>query len=338
MYNNTTVTESPVRRRPLMVFALLAAAGLGALVWWQLPPARTVRVQEAGVPVVTARVRARTVAEALQQAGVQVQPADRVAPALATSLPANALITLRRAVPVGVTADGMTLAVTTAAERVQEVLAQAGVRVSALDRVLPALDAPVSAGMAIAVVRRNLQWTTVEEEIPFADERHADYDMVEGDTRTVQEGESGSKRITLRRLLEEGRVIEQETVREDVLRPAVPRVVAYGALGIISRGGRDYRYVRALDITATAYNEADGMTPGVMTYTGMRVRRGVVAVDPQVIPLGTRLYVEGYGPAIAADTGGAIKGSRIDLYMESLTEARAFGVRPVRVYILRDEE
>ena len=95
-------------------------------------------------------------------------------------------------------------------------------------------------------------------------------------------------------------------------------------------------------MVATAYTagpESTGKSPGMpgygITYSGMRVRPGVVAVDPRVIPLGTYLYVEGYGYSIAADTGGsAISGNRIDLYMERLADAYNWGRRTVKVYVL----
>jgi 3D (Asp-Asp-Asp) domain-containing protein len=61
-----------------------------------------------------------------------------------------------------------------------------------------------------------------------------------------------------------------------------------------------------------------------------------VAVDPDVIPLGTRLYIPGYGLALAADTGGDIVGNRIDLCMEAHSDAWSFGRRMVKVYILAD--
>lgn len=70
------------------------------------------------------------------------------------------------------------------------------------------------------------------------------------------------------------------------------------------------------------------------TATGMKAQHGVVAVDPSVIPLGTRLYVEGYGNAIAADTGSAIKGNRIDLCFDTLSECNKYGRRTVKVEIL----
>jgi len=62
--------------------------------------------------------------------------------------------------------------------------------------------------------------------------------------------------------------------------------------------------------------------------------RGIVAVDPKVIPMGTKLYVEGYGEAIAADQGGAIKGNRIDLYFDTHQQALNYGMKTVNVTIL----
>jgi len=79
---------------------------------------------------------------------------------------------------------------------------------------------------------------------------------------------------------------------------------------------------------ATAY-----CIPGGITKTGASVRWGVIAVDPRVISLGENVYVEGYGQARALDTGGAIKGNRIDLYMNSTEAALSYGVRNVMVYV-----
>ena len=80
---------------------------------------------------------------------------------------------------------------------------------------------------------------------------------------------------------------------------------------------------------ATAYTWT-----GNRTATGTWPSRGTVAVDPEVIPLGTKLHIEGYGEAIAADTGGDIKGNRVDLYMESEDECWEFGRQPVKVVVV----
>ena len=98
-----------------------------------------------------------------------------------------------------------------------------------------------------------------------------------------------------------------------------------------SRGATAYKAIYEME--ATAYLPTDGDGLGI-TATGIRATHGVVAVDPRVIPLGSKVYVPGYGFAIAADTGGAIKGRKIDLCMESYGDAMQFGRRTVTVYLL----
>lgn len=107
---------------------------------------------------------------------------------------------------------------------------------------------------------------------------------------------------------------------------------------VIKEGDRTVHYRREIDLTATAYGEYAedvGKWLGGPTYFGLPVREGVVAVDPTVIPLGTHLYIEGYGYAIAADVGSAIKGARVDLYLDATPQQIAeFGIQKRKAYIL----
>ena len=112
-------------------------------------------------------------------------------------------------------------------------------------------------------------------------------------------------------------MIEEEPVRENVVE------TSYGAIN----------YTNVMSMEATAYLPTDGSGAGV-TATGVRATYGVVAVDPRIIPLGSKVYIPGYGVALAADTGGAIKGYKIDLCMESYSECMRFGRRNVTVYVL----
>ncbi|HWI60320.1 MAG TPA: S-layer homology domain-containing protein [Symbiobacteriaceae bacterium] len=116
---------------------------------------------------------------------------------------------------------------------------------------------------------------------------------------------------------------------------AVSRILlATEQAGRVEVDGRNVIFARTLEMTATAYNANE---PGLTTetFTGITVRPGVIAVDPQVVPLGRLVYVEGYGYAIAADTGGAIKGNRIDLYTDSYEEAAYhFGHQDRRIWVL----
>ena len=99
-----------------------------------------------------------------------------------------------------------------------------------------------------------------------------------------------------------------------------------------SQGYEDY--VQVMDMEATAYLPTDGSAEGI-TAMGIPATYGIVAVDPDVIPLGSRVYIPGYGEALAADTGGAIYGYRIDLCMEDYYQAMDFGRRNVTVFVLK---
>jgi 3D (Asp-Asp-Asp) domain-containing protein len=103
---------------------------------------------------------------------------------------------------------------------------------------------------------------------------------------------------------------------------------------LVEVDGRNVAFAEAMALTASAYATGE---PGVgtVTYTGVIVRPGTVAVDPRVIPLGRLLYVEDYGYAVAADIGGAIKGERIDLFTHNYEDALyGFGMQSRRVWVL----
>ena len=112
-------------------------------------------------------------------------------------------------------------------------------------------------------------------------------------------------------------IVEEEPVRENVVE------TSFGAIN----------YSSVMSMEATAYLPTDGNGAGI-TATGVRATYGVVAVDPRIIPLGSKVYIPGYGVALAADTGGAIKGYKIDLCMDTYSECMQFGRRNVTVYVL----
>ena len=108
----------------------------------------------------------------------------------------------------------------------------------------------------------------------------------------------------------------------------------YGGHGTeLSHNGVPNKYSRVLTMQASAYSAQDPGN-GNYTATGSRLKKGIVSVDPKLIPLGTKLYIEGYGYAVADDVGGAIKGHRIDLAYDSRSEALQFGRQTVKVYVL----
>jgi len=97
---------------------------------------------------------------------------------------------------------------------------------------------------------------------------------------------------------------------------------------------KENNYMMIMEASAYTKSVEEGTFKGI-TKSGTQVSRGTVSVDPRIIPLKTKLYIEDYGEAVALDTGGAIKGNRIDLYMETKKEAIDWGVKEVKVFILK---
>jgi 3D (Asp-Asp-Asp) domain-containing protein len=144
-------------------------------------------------------------------------------------------------------------------------------------------------------------------------------------------GKPGYDKKTYKVIFKDGKPVSKDLVKEERLEP-IPGTVLIGTAGFASSRGSFFRS-RVLEMRATSYDASVGWSG--RTATGRRAEYGVAAVDPRVIPLGSMLYVEGYGLALACDTGGAIKGNRIDLCFDKRSTANAFGTHRVIVHILR---
>ncbi|MHB0913822.1 MAG: 3D domain-containing protein [Armatimonadota bacterium] len=232
-----------------------------------------------------------------------------------------------------VAVDGGQWEYVSSASTVGGALKDAGVTLEAKDRVTPAAKTKLKSGMNIRVVRITEKVVTATEPIKYTTVTRFNFGSA---GRTVdQKGENGEKVIKYLVTYKDGVKIGSKVLGANVTKKPVNEVVS------VSRGtylaSRDGSYRRCLTMSASAYDPGPrscGKYADGYTANGMRATKGVVAVDPRVIPLGTKLYVEGYGYCIAADTGGAIKGLRIDLCYDTYREAIRFGRKKVQVYIL----
>ena len=179
--------------------------------------------------------------------------------------------------------------------------------------------------------------------IPYEVKVIPTFAMSVGEETVIREGTEGKKAVLYR--IGSLNNVEQfkDAIHKNIITEMVPKIVERGIAGMQEEDRSRLNIARRLEMNASAYTarfECTGRRPGDpgfgITATGVPVRPGIVAVDPNVIPLGTKLYVVGYGYAIAADTGGAIRGYKIDLFFESLEDALAFGRRNIVVYILAD--
>jgi uncharacterized protein YabE (DUF348 family) len=289
----------------------------------ELRRAVLLRVDDGSVPF-TLHTTAPSVGEALLDAGVLLYLGDRVRPSLGSSVRADMRVVIERSKSLLITADGHTVRTRTKRDTVGDSLVDLGIVVAGSDRTTPALNEQVVDNMEIQVVRV-LDTIQVEREAISYELVMAADDQLELDKqRLAQAGQDGEFRRRYQVVTEDGIEMSRDLVDEWVAAEPVTRIVSYGRK-IVSRPLETpegtLNYWRKVEMYATAYSPARSGTPRSApwygrTRTGQQLRKGLVAVDPKVIPLGTRLYVPGYGVAVAADTGGGVRGRMIDLGYE----------------------
>lgn len=235
---------------------------------------------------------------------------------------------------VSVIADGETAQITTLHSQPEKIVAEAGIEMGEGDELrlstLRVKDeteihviraVPVHIDMDGTVKEIKTARPTVGTLLKKLGVDREKYESSLNDDALIRAGLVIRLRTPEERQAEEQQAAEQEFVR----------VRDGGQYVETSRG--HLRYTDCLVMEASAYLPTDGSEEG-LTATGIPARYGVVAVDPDVIPLGTRLYIPGYGVALAADTGGMIEGAMIDLCMEDYDECIQFGRRDIDVYVL----
>jgi len=264
---------------------------------------------------------ASTVGEALRQAGLTLYLADHVQPNLSNRVTAGMSIEIERSKAVTVRVDGRTVRTRTHRERVGDVLADLNIALVGEDYTVPAADAPLGEDAAIDVIRVSERFVIEQEPIPFESEWRPDPDLEIDHERLLQEGAPGIRERRVHVRYENGQEVSRTVENEYVAVPPTTKVQGYGTKIVVrsvNTPSGPVEYWRSFRMLATSYSASTAGTSidadwYGRTATGMAMRKGIVAVDPRVIDLGSRVYVPGYGVGLAGDTGGAIKGKRIDL-------------------------
>ena len=262
-----------------------------------------------------------TVGQVLEQLGLTLFLGDLVEPGLQERIAPGMTVSILRSVPLQINVDGGLIRTRTRALDVAGALGQEGIALVGKDRVEPGLDAPVYSGMTIQVIRIHEEITVEFEAIPFTTEWVPDPEVEIDNIRLVREGQVGLKKRRSRMTYENGQEIDR--VLEDVWTEQSPitKTMAYGTKIVVrtlQTPEGTVEYWRKIRVYLTSYKPASCGKPKDhprygYTRLGWKLERGIVAVDPEVIPLRTTMYVEGYGIARAGDTGGGVKGKFVDL-------------------------
>lgn len=298
-----------------------------------------------------------TFAELLEEQSVSVTRNDRVSSAADTRLKNGDRFEIQHTIPVQVIADGVTETRYTVGKTVAEAIEDLQVEVGELDKLTPAMEEALDFNTPIQVVRVQKVLEDQTESIPYDTVQQSDPNLLKGKEQVVSEGQEGVLAKTVEKVFEDGQLVAEQVVQTRVAVESVDRVVALGTKNpvvVLSASSPDidsvqkdevsFNYKQVLNnVVLTAYTsdvQSTGKTSSHPQYgitaSGTKVSEGrTIAVDPKVIPLGWWVYIEGIGLRRAEDTGGAIKGNKIDVYFDSASYAKRFGVkRGYKVYII----
>lgn len=286
-----------------------------------------------------------TVDDVLKQVKLQLNQKDKIYPEINTIIKDNDTITIKRAVPIKVIVDGKEMQYLTADETVDELLAGLDIKYGEIDKIYPETDTAIYSDMTVKIVRvtheeiietQTLAYDTQIKEMP---------EWEKGVEKVISNGSDGEKQTTIKITYEDGIEAKRDVVDEKITKSPISYILAIGTLNwkSISRG-EDIYFKKMIVMNATSYTNNIACTgkDGGNTATGVKPVRmsdgskwSTVAVDPRVIPLGTRLWIEGYGYAMAQDVGGGVKGNIIDLYFyDGTDEFYNWRTHKTKVYIL----
>lgn len=252
---------------------------------------------------------------------------------------------------VSVTADGETKIIHPEDGTVADALQTAGILLGEDDKVEPSEKVALKDGTAITVTRIEFSERVELENIPFESKEEKTSDLDAGKKELKQEGADGIRERVFCDKIVNGTVESSSELRSSVVSEPTDEIWLVGTkkqvavtkpAGVVTdAAGVPTNYSSCLTGTATAYTNDRGLA-GDWTASGLPAQRGVVAVNPAVIPLGTKLYIASpdgsivYGYAVAGDTGGAMYNGEalVDLFYDTYEECIQFGRRTMNIYIL----
>jgi len=312
------------KNRYMAIVAFFGSIILLTFLMW--PDVKNVTIID-GSNISTVKTTLNDVKSLLQKQGIAIAEQDKVEPGLDVLLASKMEIEILRAKDISIIADNKTTIIKTTSNVTGAVLQEAGIVLGELDRATPGVTDPCND--VIKIVRVKKSEINEEKKIAYPVEQVYDNNLYKGEQRVLEKGSAGIERYTYEVVFEDDKEVERTLLDKKIVKEPIKQVLAIGTLQIASRGGSPISFKQVIDMKASGYTHT-----GRRTYTDIWPAVGIVAVDPSVIPLGSRLYIDGYGYATAMDIGGGIKGNRIDLFFDTRKEALSWGLRSVKVFVL----
>ena len=273
-----------------------------------------------------------TIDDLLKDEGIEISDKDKIQPALGTKVKSNEEINIKRAVPVNLTVSGQEISLDTAEDTIEDMLVaeeeylkQNGIEFKNEVIVSPERGTEVDSGMNIKITKVDIEEVVETQVMPYSSSEVVDYDKDISFRQVTTPGINGEKEVTYKVVKHDGEIIAKNEVSQRPTKPTQDEVVTKGGSQFIASRGGEIKVKEKLLMQATAYSGHSTTATGRRPVKASDGVIGTIAVDPRVIPLGSLVYVSGYGKAIAADTGGAIKGNIIDVYLNSASECNSWG-------------
>ncbi|EAF3113427.1 DUF348 domain-containing protein [Listeria monocytogenes] len=312
-------------------------------------PARQITINDNGTKKDVWSTKAN-VADLLKDENITTCPQDVLNVALDTKLKNGLEVNINRAIQLSLQNGAKKDTVWTTKTKVSDLLAEKNIKLDQDDRVSPAKDSNLKEKMTVEVTYVNSKAEKKNEQVKFETVYKEDDSLNKGVEKVVQEGKNGKKVVEYKVTFENGKEKKRDVIKENVTSNKTDKVVVRGtkekvvatpvsnvstssatsssssSASSTPSGGKTYK------MESTAYSGGGTTAYGINLSANPGLK--VIAVDPRIIPLGSKVWVEGYGEAIAGDTGGAIKGNIVDVYFPNESQCYSWGRRMVTVKVL----
>ncbi|MCP7081933.1 resuscitation-promoting factor [Listeria monocytogenes] len=312
-------------------------------------PARQITINDNGTKKDVWSTKAN-VADLLKDENITTRPQDVLNVALDTKLKNGLEVNINRAIQLSLQNGVKKDTVWTTKTKVSDLLAEKNIKLDQDDRVSPAKDSNLKEKMTVEVTYVNSKAEKKNEQVKFETVYKEDDSLNKGVEKVVQEGKNGKKVVEYKVTFENGKEKKRDVIKENVTSNKTDKVVVRGtkekvvatpvsnvstssatsssssSASSTPSGGKTYK------MESTAYSGGGTTAYGINLSANPGLK--VIAVDPRIIPLGSKVWVEGYGEAIAGDTGGAIKGNIVDVYFPNESQCYSWGRRMVTVKVL----
>ncbi|EMA4239368.1 resuscitation-promoting factor [Listeria monocytogenes] len=312
-------------------------------------PARQITINDNGTKKDVWSTKAN-VADLLKDENITTRPQDVLNVALDTKLKNGLEVNINRAIQLSLQNGAKKDTVWTTKTKVSDLLAEKNIKLDQDDRVSPAKDSNLKEKMTVEVTYVNSKAEKKNEQVKFETVYKEDDSLNKGVEKVVQEGKNGKKIVEYKVTFENGKEKKRDVIKENVTSNKTDKVVVRGtkekvvatpvsnvstssatsssssSASSTPSGGKTYK------MESTAYSGGGTTAYGINLSANPGLK--VIAVDPRIIPLGSKVWVEGYGEAIAGDTGGAIKGNIVDVYFPNESQCYSWGRRMVTVKVL----